>query len=403
MDALAGLRVVDMALVIAGPGTAKYLADYGADVIKVEPPAGDGTRSLGWRDPRDGETFMWKVLGRGKRAVVLDLKSEAGLKAMHRLVADADVLIENLRPGGLERLGLAPDDLLRANPGLVIVRVTGFGQTGPYAGRPGFATLAEAMGGFAAINGEPDGAPLLPPIALTDELAAIVGAFATLAAIRHRDRTGEGQVVDVNLLESMLQVMGPLPSVAAELGELQARLGSGIPYSVPRGTYQCSDGVWVAVSTSTESVARRVLDLLGIGHDERFTSFEGRIAHRAELDEVCASWIGARPSAQVLAEFEAAQAAIAPVYTMADVLADPHVAARGTMVEVDGVLMQGPVARLERTPGKVRHAGRPLGADTEAVLAELDEPGGPWVPRDGVPDRALRTGTRNDASRGGTA
>ena len=385
-----------MAMVLAGPGAAKYLADFGADVIKVEPPDGDGTRNLGWRDPRDGETFMWKVFGRGKRAVVLDLKSDAGLDAMRRLVAGADVLIENLRPGGLERLGLAPDDLLATNPGLVVLRVTGFGQTGPYANRPGFATLAEAMGGFAAINGEPDGAPLLPPIALTDEIAAIVGAFATLAALRHRDRTGEGQVVDVNLLESMLQVMTPLPSVAAQLGELQSRLGSGIPYTVPRGTYQCSDGVWVAVSTSTESVARRVLELLGIGDDERFTSFEGRVAHRAELDRACSEWIGARPASQVLTEFEAAEAAIAPVYTMADVLTDPHVAERGTIVEVDGVAMQGPVARLERTPGHIRHAGRPLGADTKAVLEALDGPDGPWQPRTGErsgDDAAFRGGT----------
>ncbi len=394
-DALEGLRVVDMATVLAGPGAAKYLADFGADVIKVEPPAGDGTRNLGWRDPRDGETFMWKVYGRGKRAVVLDLKSDDGLAAMRRLVATADVLVENLRPGGLERLGLAPDDLLRANPGLVILRVTGFGQTGPYSSRPGFATLAEAMGGFAAINGEPDGAPLLPPIALTDEIAALVGAFATLAAIRHRDRTGEGQVVDVNLLESMLQVMTPLPSVAAQLGELQPRLGSGIPYSVPRGTYECADGTWVAISTSTESVARRVLELLGIGADDRFTTFEGRIAHRAELDRICVDWIGARPSAVVLAEFEAAQAAIAPVYTMADVLADPHVAARGTLVEVDGVTMQGPVAGLERTPGRIRHAGRALGADTDTVLDALGGRDGPWErPRDE---------SGRGASRGGTA
>ncbi|HUV11615.1 MAG TPA: CoA transferase [Acidimicrobiia bacterium] len=400
MQALEGLRVVDMAMVFAGPGAAKYLADYGADVIKVEPPEGDGTRNLGWRDPRDGETLMWKLLGRGKRAVVLDLKSEAGVDAMHRLLAGADVLVENLRPGGLERLGLAPLDLLARNPGLVVLRVTGFGQTGPYANRPGFATLAEAMGGFAAINGEPDGAPLLPPIALTDELAAIVGAFAVLAAVRHRDRTGEGQVIDVNLLESMLQVMGPLPSVAAQLGEIQPRLGSGIPYVVPRGTYQCADGVWVAVSTSTESVARRVLELLGIADDDRFTSFEGRVAHRTELDRLCTEWIRARPSPVVLAEFEAAQAAIAPVYTMADVLADPHVRERSTMVEVDGVTMPGPVARLERTPGRVRHAGRPLGADTDAVLDALDGPDGPWHPRSapGAPGPG-----QGGATRGGTA
>lgn len=377
MQALEGIRVVDMSTLLAGPGAAKYLADYGADVIKVEAPAGDGSRDLGWRDPRDGVAFMWKLFGRNKRAAVLDLKTEPGLDALRRLLADADVLVENLRPGTLERLGLAPDDLLASNPGLVILRVSGFGQTGPYATRPGFATLAEAMGGFAAINGEPDGAPLLPPIALADELAAIFGAFALLVALRHRDRTGEGQVVDVNLLESMLQVMGPLPSVWAHRRELQPRLGAGIPYTVPRGTYECADGVWVAVSTSAESVARRVLALIGAGDDARFTSFEGRIEHREELDALVRDWINRRTSDDVLAAFDAAEAAIAPVYTMEDLLADPHVLARGSVVEVDGVSMPGPVARLSRTPGELRHPGRALGIDTDAVLAD------PWCPRAG--------------------
>jgi crotonobetainyl-CoA:carnitine CoA-transferase CaiB-like acyl-CoA transferase len=373
VQALGGLRVIDMATVLAAPGAARYLADFGAEVIKVEAPSGDGTRSLGWRDPRDGETFMWKVINRNKRAVVLDLKSDAGLASMRRLVDTADVLVENHRPGTLERLGLDPIGLFATNPGLVVLRLTGFGQDGPYAARPGFATLAEAMSGFAAINGEPDGAPLLPPIALTDEIAAIVGAFAVMVALRHRDRTGEGQVVDVNLLESMLQCMGALPSVWAHLGELQPRLGAGIPYTVPRGTYRCADGVWVAVSTSTESVAQRVLALLGLDGDDRFGSFAGRIEHREELDALVGDWIGARASADVLAAFEAAEAAIAPVYTMADLAADPHIVARHALVEVDGVCMPAPVARLSRTPGQVRHAGRQLGEDTEAVLRELSD------------------------------
>jgi crotonobetainyl-CoA:carnitine CoA-transferase CaiB-like acyl-CoA transferase len=386
VDALEGLTVVDMATVFAGPGAAKYLGDYGADVIKVEAPSGDGTRGMGWTDPRDGTSFMWKILGRNKRTVVLDLKQDADLDAMRRLVDRADVLVENLRPGTLERLGLAPDDLLARNPGLVILRVTGFGQTGPYASRPGFATMAEAMGGFAAINGEPDGAPMLPPIALTDELAAIVGAFAVMVALRHRDRTGEGQVVDVNLLESMLQIMGALPSAWAHLGVLQERLGSGIPYSVPRGTYRSADGEWLAVSTSAESVAHRVMTLLGVGDDPRFATFADRVEHREELDDLVRTWIGARPAAEVLAAFEDAHAAIAPIYTMEDVLADPHLAAREAIVEVDGVQMPGPVARLSRTPGRIRHAGRPLGADTAEVLAELGRD-------DGEPRSEGRPGT----------
>jgi crotonobetainyl-CoA:carnitine CoA-transferase CaiB-like acyl-CoA transferase len=374
MQALEGLRVIDMATVLAGPGAARYLADFGADVIKVESPEGDGLRDLGWRDPSDGEGLWWKFVGRGKRTVVLDLKTDEGVAHMRRLVAGADVLVENFRPGTLERLGLSPDDLIARNPGLVVLRVTGFGQDGPYAGRPGFATLAEAMSGFAAINGEPDGRPLLPPIALTDEIAAIVGAFAVMVAVHHRDRTGEGQVIDVNLLESMLQCMGALPSVWAHRGELQPRLGSGIPYTVPRGTYRCADDVWVAVSTSTESVARRVLTLIGVGGDERFDTFAGRMEHRDELEGALAGWIAARPSADVLAEFEAAHAAAAPVYTMADLARDPQVRERGVLAEVGGVVMPGLVARLSRTPGRIAGPGRPLGADTDEVLSETARP-----------------------------
>ena len=372
MQALEGLRVVDMAAVIAGPGAARYLADFGADVVKVESPAGDGTRRLGWKDG-DGDSFMWKLIGRNKRAVMLDLKNAADLDRMRRLVDTADVLIESSRPGTLERLGLDTERLLRDHPRLVVLRVTGFGQDGPYAGRAGFATLAEAMSGFAAINGEPDGPPLLPPIALTDEITALAGAFAVMVALRHRDRTGEGQVVDVNLLESMLQIMGALPSAYEHLGYLQPRLGAGIPYSVPRNTYRCADARWIAVSTSTDSIAHRLLALIGLGDDPRFRDFDGRLAHLAELDGAMRDWCAARASAEVREAFDRVGAAIAPVYTMADLLADPHVIARGSMVEAEGIRMQGPVARLSRTPGEIRHPGRPLGADTETVFAELDD------------------------------
>ncbi len=240
--------------------------------------------------------------------------------------------------------------------------------------------MAEAMSGFAAINGEPDGPPLLPPIALTDEVAAIAGAFAVMVALHERDRSGVGQVIDVNLLESMLQLMSALPSAAAHLGYEQPRLGSGIPYSVPRGTYQCADGRWIAISTSAESVAHRVLTLLGLEGDPRFATFEGRGEHRDELDAAMAAWVGARPSAEVLAVFEAAEAAIAPVYSMREVLADPHVQARNVFVSVDGIVMQGPVARLSRTPAEMRWAGRALGADTEEVLHELEGAAAPDEP-----------------------
>ncbi len=371
VQALDGLRVIDMATVFAGPGAARHLADFGADVVKVESPSGDGVRRMGWFPPEGGDSYTWKLLGRNKRTIVLDLKAESGRDALLRLADTADVLVENFRPGTLERLGLGPDVLFARNPRLVVLRVTGFGQDGPYAAKPGFATIAEAMSGFAAINGEPDGAPLLPPIALTDEVAALAGAFAVMVALRERDRSGEGQVVDVNLLESMLQMMSALPSAAAHLDYEQPRLGSGIPYSVPRGTYQCADRKWVAISTSAETVAHRVLTLLGHGDDPRFATFELRAGHREELDLIVGEWVGARSSAEVLAAFDAVEAAIGPVYSMHDLLADPHVIARAVFVEVDGVVMQGPAARLVRTPGEVRFVGRELGADTEAVLDEL--------------------------------
>lgn len=364
------LRVVDVSTVVAGPGCARYLGDFGADVIKVERPGtGDTTRAMGWVDPRDDVTLWWKLAGRNKRTVELDLKDPGGLDHLRRLLVTADVLVENFRPGTLERLGLAPEDLIAANARLVVTRVSGFGQDGPYAGRPGFATLAEAMSGFAAINGEPDGAPLLPPIALTDEVTALVAAFATMVALH----SGTGQVVDVNLLESLFQLMGPLMSVWATRGELQPRLGSGIPYSVPRGTYRCADGEWVAISTSAESVAVRVMELVGLGDDPRLASFAGRIEHRVEVDAQVAEWCAVRPRDDVLGTFEAAHAAAAPVYTMDQLAEDPHAVARGMVADVGGTPMQGLVARLSETPGRLRWPGRPLGADTETVLAELDE------------------------------
>ena len=365
MQALNGLRVIDMATVFAGPGAARHLADFGADVIKVESPAGDGVRRMGWFPPEGGDSYTWKLLGRNKRATVLDLKTDIGRGARLALVDDADVLIENFRPGTLERLGLGPDELRELNPRLVVLRVTGFGQDGPYASRPGFATMAEAMSGFAAINGEPDGPPLLPPIALTDEVAALAGAFAVMVALHERDRSGQGQVIDVNLLESMVQMMSALPSAAAHLDYDQPRLGAGIPYTVPRGTYRCADGKWVAISTSAESVAHRVLELLGLGDDPRFATFEGRAEHRDELDAAVAEWIGARKSQEVLAAFEAAHAAIAPVYTMRELLRDPHVRARKMFPTVGGIVQQGPVARLSRTPAELRWPGRALNADAD--------------------------------------
>ena len=361
-----------MATVVAGPGAARLFGDFGADVIKVESPSGDSVRRLGWMPPDgDDDSYFWKLAGRNKRAVMLNLKTAEGLDAMLALIDGADLLVENLRPGKLEALGLGPDVLLERNPRLVILRVTAFGQAGPYAQRPGFATLAEALSGYAAISGEAGGQPLLPPVALTDELTGTLGAFGAMAALWEARRSGKGQVVDLSLVEALMHVMGPLPSAFAHLGYEQPRLGAGIPYSVPRGTYRCADGEWVALSASSDTVANRVLDLIGAGGDERFVTFTARFENRDALEALVAGWIAERPSDEVIRRFEEADAAIAPIYTMGDLFADEHFRRRGLFTTVEDIVMQAVSPRLSRTPGKVNFAGRPLGADSEEVLAEL--------------------------------
>ncbi len=359
---LADLKVVDISTIFAGPHCARYLADFGADVVKVERPSGDSTRNIGWR-AADGETLWWKLVNRGKRAITLDLKSDDDLATLKRMLSVADVLVENLRPGKLESLGLIPDELFEVNPKLTITRVTGFGQSGPYRNRPGFATLAEAMSGFSAMSGEADGAPLLPPIALTDEVTGLAAAFATMVAVH----SGGGQTVDVNLLETMMQIMGPLISAWHSERYLQPRLGSGIAYSVPRGTYQASDGGWIAVSTSSDAIAQRVMKLIGVEDDERFQTFDGRIANREEVDRLMAEWVGKRTLSEALESFESAEAAAAPVLNVGELSADRHVAERGSLIEVDGVVMQSLIAQLSKTPGEVRWAGRSLGADNDTL------------------------------------
>ena len=366
---LADLKVLDISTIFAGPHCARYLADFGADVVKVEQPSGDSSRNIGWR-AADGETLWWKLANRGKRAITLDLKNTEDLATLKRMLSVADVLVENLRPGKLEALGLIPDELIETNPKLTITRVTGFGQSGPYRNRPGFATLAEAMSGFSAMSGEAGGAPLLPPIALTDEVTGLAAAFATMVAVH----SGGGQTVDVNLLETMMQIMGPLISAWHTEGYLQPRLGSGIAYSVPRGTYQASDGGWIAVSTSSDVIAQRVMKLIGVAEDERFQTFDGRIANREEVDKLMADWVKKRTLSEALESFELAEAAAAPVLNVGELSSDRHVAERGALVEVDGIVMQSLIAQLSKTPGSVRWAGRSLGADN----GDLPGPDAVW-------------------------
>lgn len=365
---LSDVRVLDLSAVLAGPGCARYFADFGADVIKVERAGvGDTSRNLGWRDVEDGETFFFKTANRNKRFIELDLKSAEDVDRVLKLVEQSHVLVENMRPGKLESLGLGPDVLLARNPKLVIVRVTAFGQTGPYKDRPGFATLAEAMSGFAAINGPADGAPTLPPIALTDEVTALAGAFAAMTALH----SGVGQVVDVSLIESINQLMGPLPSLWAKTGQLQPRLGSGLPYSIPRGAYRTSDDKWIAVSTSADSVAARVMDLIGLGGDDRFATVDERMQRRDEVEARMEAWMAQRTLAEALDAFDKADAAAAQIYNMQDLFEDPHAQEREMFINADGHPMVSVVAKLSETPGEVRHPGRALGADQRSVFEEF--------------------------------
>jgi crotonobetainyl-CoA:carnitine CoA-transferase CaiB-like acyl-CoA transferase len=378
---LDGIRVVEAATLFAAPLAGMFLGDYGADVIKIEHPRRvDPARGHG--PSKDGAGLWFKALGRNKRLVTLDLSKPDGRDLFLRLAGTADVVLENFRPGTLERWGLGPDELSAENQRLVLARVSGFGQTGPYASRPGFGTLAEAISGFAALNGEPDGPPLLPPLALADGVAALATAFAIMVALRAREQTGRGQVVDTSLIEPLMTLLGPQVTAFDLLGELQPRTGNRSSHNAPRNVYRTADGSWVAVSASAGSIAERVLRLVGrpdLAEQPWFATGSGRVAHVDEIDDAVAAWIAARPRDEVMGAFEAAEAAIAPVYDARDILADPHLAAIDALVTVDDeelgpIKMTNVISRLSETPGEIRSAGGRHGADTGAVFAELGVP-----------------------------
>ncbi len=373
---LAGVRVIDCSTVLAGPLTCQFLGDFGADVIKVEHPrAGDPLRTHG--AVKDGVGLWWSMVGRNKRAVGLDLHD--GGEVFRRLVATADVLVENFRPGTLERWGLGPDVLREINPGLVMVRVTGFGQEGPYAARPGFGTLAEAMSGFAAITGEPDGPPTLPPFGLADSIAGLTGALSALMGLYHRDaKGGGGQVIDLAILEPLITVLGHQATAYQQTGAVQGREGNRSRNNAPRNAYRTKDGSWVAVSASATRVAERVMRLVGrpeLAETDWFASGVERAEHD-EVDAAVTDWIAERTRDEVIDAFTTAEAAIAPVYDIADLLDDEHVQHRQVFVDVPHPVL-GPVTqqnvlfRMSETPGGIRHAGRALGEDTDDVLREL--------------------------------
>ncbi|MEU6157183.1 CoA transferase [Streptomyces sp. NPDC047130] len=373
---LSGLRVLDLATLFAGPLAATLLGDFGADVVKVEHPSKPDP-SRGHGPAKDGVGLWWKLLGRNKRNITLDLSAPRGRDTLLRLARDADVVVENFRPGTLERWGLGWEELSAANPRLVLARVTGFGQFGPYARRPGFGTLAEAMSGFAAVTGEPDAPPTLPPFGLADSIAALATAYAVMTALAARDRTGEGQVVDMAIIEPILTVLGPQPLWYDQLGHVQPRTGNRSQNNAPRNTYRTADGTWVAVSTSAQSVAERVMRLVGrpeLTEEPWFATGAGRAAHADVLDEAVGAWIARRERSQVLDAFEKAEAAVAPVQDVRDVMEDPQYRALGTIATVDDpelgqLRMQNVLFRLSATPGAIRWAGRPHGADTEEVLS----------------------------------
>ena len=375
--ALAGLRVLDVSTLFAGPMAATMLGDFGADVVKIEHPRGDPVRYHG--ASKDGVGLWGKVVGRNKRGITLYLGTPEGQEVFRRLVAQSDVVIENFRPGTLERWGLGYDELSSVNPGVVLTRVTGFGQFGPYSKRPGFGTLAEAMSGFAAITGQPDGPPTLPPFGLADGIAALAAAFATMTALRARDSTGRGQVVDLAIIEPILTLLGPQPTVWDALGQVQERTGNRSANNAPRNTYATRDGRWVAVSTSAQSIAERVMRL--VGHPELidepwFMSGAERAEHADLLDDAVGSWIAERDRDEVVRAFEEAQAAVAPIYDVRDVVTDPQFAALGSLVrvpdpELGSVLMQNVLFRLSETPGAITSAGPSLGQHTAEVLSEV--------------------------------
>lgn len=381
MGSLADLRVIDMATLFAGPSAAMMLGDFGADVIKIEHPRrGDPSRGHG--ASVDGVGLWWKTLSRNKRTVALDLSQAGGQDVLRRLAARSDVLIENFRPGTLERWGLDPQDLLKENPRLIVARMTGFGQSGPMAKQPGFGTLAEAMSGFAAMTGEPDGPPTLPPLAMADGIAGLAMAYAVMVALRAREETGRGQVIDMAIIEPILGLLGPQMTAYKALGVVPRRTGNRSSSNAPRNTYRTRDGRWLAVSTSAQSVAERVVTLVGrpdLVAEPWFASGHGRVQHVEELDRAVGSWIAERDADEVIAAFEEAQAAIAPIYDVKDIARDPQYAALNTFIslpdeELGEVTMQNVLFRLSDTPGEVRWPGRALGHDTDEVLSELDLP-----------------------------
>ena len=375
--ALAGINVIDAANLFAGPLAATILGDFGAEVLKVEHPRGDPSRTHGYA--KDGVGLWWKMLGRNKRCVTLNLGKPEGQEIFKRLAGQADVVIESFRPGTFERWNLGYDELKKENPGLVLARVTGFGQFGPYKNRPGFGTLAESMSGFAHVTGQPDGPPTLPPFGLADGIAALATACAVLTALRGRDVTGRGQVVDLAIFEPIFTVLGPQPLVYDQLGIVQERSGNRSVNNAPRNTYKTKDGHWVAISTSAQSIAERVMRLVGRPEyieEPWFQKGSERAKHADELDEAVGSWISQRTRDEVVEAFDEAGAAAAPIYSIEDIVDDPQYRALETITSIEDpelgpIKMQNVLFRLSETPGGIQWSGPMLGEHNDEVYGNL--------------------------------
>ncbi|KQT11243.1 CaiB/BaiF CoA transferase family protein [Ramlibacter sp. Leaf400] len=373
---LHGVRVIDLSRLVAGNMLSLQLADFGADVIKVESPR-EGDTLRHWREDvgsGEGLDAWWRVYGRNKRSLGMDLRDAQGMEVLRSLLATAQVLIESFRPGTLEAMGLAPETLHRANPKLVIVRVSGWGQSGPYRDLPGFGSLLEGFSGFAYKHST-QGVPRLPNMALADMVAGLTGAFATLAALREVEvNGGHGQVVDLSLLEPMLAIMGPDVTAFAATGRVQ---DASVKIASPRGVYRCRDGTWVAMSGSTDAMARRVLEAIGkseLASDPRFATNSARLANDAELDGLIAAAIAQLDQAECLALFRSRGVTVGPIYDAGQLLADEHVAGRGCYVsadDADRTVMHNVTPRLSRTPGSIRHRAPSIGENTVELLREV--------------------------------
>ena len=374
---LAGLKVLELGQLIAGPFAAKTLADFGAEVIKVEPP-GSGDPLRQWRLLKDGTSVWWQVQARNKRSLALDLKDPAAQDIVRRLADESDVLVENFRPGALEGFGLDPVQLMASNPRLIVLRISGYGQTGPYRDKPGFGVVAEAMGGLRHLSGEPGRTPVRVGVSIGDTLAGLHGVIGVLTALHERQRSGLGQIIDVALYEAVFNCMESLLPEYSAFGAVREPAGSALPGIAPSNAYRCSDG-YALIAGNGDSIFKRLMAAIGrndLGQDLTLASNAGRVAKVQEIDSSIGEWTAQRSVADVLAVLDAAAVPAGRIYTVADIAADPHYAARGMLDKVtlaDGsqLAVPGIVPKLSRTPGRHRRAAPTLGQDNEAVLAEL--------------------------------